>query len=146
MRAIAETLGMDPIVREQHVVETTDDVDQIEKQVIEDLDDVIGEGITAMREAFAKAGDWKPSDQNRARESGAVIMKGVIDALSKKHDISEKKRDRMVADSRGAAVPSQVNMNFFSNRNDLMKMIKQGGLDAIVTEVVRSAALDEEPK
>lgn len=134
---ISQSLGMMPFAREIHEVsEAADDAEAI-SQVKSDVDVVIAHGITAMRESFEKAGQWTPKDQNKAREVGAQLMRATLDALNKKWEMSGGQK---VA----ATGQQQTNVtNIITDRNNLIKMLRQGGLTMISTEELKS---ESEPK
>lgn len=124
---IADTLGMVPFKREVHEIAPAETDSAALAQIKSDLDTVIGQGITAMQESFEKAGNWQPKDQNKAREVGAHLMKATVDALVKKHEITFGKPG-----TGGPGLPASIqggtNVNVFTDRNMLIKLLREGGL------------------
>ncbi len=124
---IADALGMVPFKREVHEIAPAETDSAALVQIKSDLDTVIGQGITAMQESFEKAGNWQPRDQNKAREVGALLMKATVNALVKKHEITFGKTGTG-GPSSPASTPGGTNVNVFTDRNMLIKLLREGGL------------------
>lgn len=145
MKTMADSLGMVPIEAEKHEIATTDDNDAAERQNREDLDTVLGYTISAMQETFTKAPDWKPSDQNRAREVGAALAKTAIDAIGKKQEIINKSRE-VRSGQKGIDQkigPGSTINNIFTDRSTLMRLMREGGMAETLTDIFAPGEPDD---
>ena len=119
-----------PTADVEEIVETEETPIEVISRSNAELDAIITRGMSAMRETFEKAGDWKPSDANRAREVGAQIMKATIDAIKQKQDTALK---RYLEKNSPKLQPQSNTTNIFADRNTILKMIKDaGGAEAII--------------
>lgn len=108
------------------MVEDNERIREGDKQV----DDVIAQGMVALRETFEEAGDMEPRSKSRAREVGAQIMMATLNAIKHKQDFAVKnKQQRMKeatwgADGVTSVSNTQIN-NIVASRNDIMKLLKE---------------------
>lgn len=127
---------------EERPISTKTDVplpteDKVIHEANKDLDVIINQGIVAMKEAFTKASDWKPSDQNRSREVGAALMSATISAISQKQKVALKRIDQRSKNvDKPTAQQSSSNSitNIFADRSLIMRMIEDHGLVEMLTE------------
>jgi len=127
-----------PVKVEERPISTKTEVLPTEDKVLheanKDLDVIINQGIVAMKEAFTKASDWKPSDQNRSREVGAALMAATISALAQKQKVALKRIDQK--SKPGDALPAGVNSvtNVFADRSLVLEMIEKNGLAHLLSK------------
>jgi len=139
---LLKSMGVATTVKaEERPISTKTDVpppteDKIINEANKDLDVIINQGIVAMKEAFTKASDWKPSDQNRSREVGAALMAATLGAIAQKQKVALKRIDQ-----RSKSVDKPVNqsstgsvMNIFADRSLVLQMIEENGLIEMLSE------------
>lgn len=130
-----------PAKPEERPISTKTDVplpteDKVIHEANKDLDVIINQGIVAMKEAFTKASDWKPSDQNRSREVGAALMSATISAIAQKQKVALKRIDQRSknVDKPSAQQSANSVTNIFADRSLIMRMIEDHGLVEMLTE------------
>ena len=123
-----------PISMKTDVAPPTDD--KVLNEANKDLDVIISQGIVAMKEAFTKASDWKPSDQNRSREVGAALMAATISAISQKQKVALKRIDQRAKNSDKSPSGSAPNSitNVFADRSLVLEMIEKNGLTHLLSK------------
>lgn len=135
MSTLAKTFGMvDPPEPESvPVVRAIETEEQTLERGTAELDAIVRQGLTAMRETFEKAGDWKPSDANRAREVGAQIMKATIDAIKQKQDVAARAMERRTRTAQPAPAATSTT-NIFTDRNTVLRLLRESGVAGIVAQ------------
>lgn len=107
-----------------------------------DLDTLIDSGISAMKEAFSKASDWKPSDQNRSREVGAALLNATLSAIAQKQKVAIKQIERADKQKGGGSPAANGTMNVTNNvitteRSVIMDLIRRsGGLSNVISGTI----------
>jgi hypothetical protein len=130
-----------PVKVEERPISTKTDVappsdDKIINEANKDLDVIINQGIVAMKEAFTKASDWKPSDQNRSREVGAALMAATLGAIAQKQKVALKRIDQRAKnlDKPASGLSGNSITNVFADRSLVLEMIEKNGLTHLLAK------------
>lgn len=134
MKTALETLGIaQPTKQEVVAPEPAKELDEsaVIRDGMRDLDTVINEGVTAMKEAFAKASDWEPGKQTRSREVGATIMSAIVAAVKQKQDAAGKSLDRKKTPAKpgsGEITPVTNTTNIYADRQTVLQLMRDNGM------------------